>query len=163
MFQRDDYISWNQYFMSIAIVSAMRSKDPSTQVGACVVDSENNILSLGYNGAPRGFSDDDFNWGKGDPDVTKNKYPYVCHAELNAILNAARKGTSLCGATLYVTLYPCNECAKAIVQAGIKKVIYLDDKDHDKPLTGVSRKILAKTQVKVEKFNREDKEIKFKI
>ena len=115
------HISWNEYFMGIAQVVRARSKDPNTKVGACIV-KDNRILSTGYNGFPHGCSDEEYPWSKDDEDVTKNKYFYVTHAELNAILNARQ---SVEGATLYVTLFPCNECAKAIIQSGIKKVIYM--------------------------------------
>ena len=123
--KRNDYISWDEYFMGIAILSAQRSKDNNTQVGACIVDNHNKILSLGYNGMPTGCDDDKMPWEReGNPLDTK--YMYVCHAELNAILNA-QVGT-LHGARLYVTLFPCNECAKAIIQSGIKEIVYLSDK-----------------------------------
>ncbi len=121
---RTDYISWQDYFMGIAKLSAMRSKDPSTQVGACIVDQNNKIVSVGYNGMPYGIDDATANWGKlGEWQDTK--YPYVCHAELNAILNSPR---SVVGCRIFVTHHPCNECAKAIVQSGIKEVIYEDSK-----------------------------------
>ena len=123
--KREDYISWDEYFMGVAMLSGMRSKDPNTQVGACIVSDDNKILSIGYNGFPSGCSDDIFPWareGKG----LKTKYPFVTHGELNAILNY--RGGSLSGAKLYVSLFPCNECAKAIIQSGIKMVIYADDK-----------------------------------
>ena len=121
--KRTDYISWDEYFMSVAILAAMRSKDPSTQVGCCIVDNNNIILSTGYNGMPMGCSDDEYPW---DREGEETKYPYVVHAELNAILNAG--GKSLKGARLFVDLFPCNECAKAIIQSGISEVIYLRDK-----------------------------------
>ncbi len=121
---RKDYISWQDYFMGIAKLSAMRSKDPSTQVGACIVDQNNKIVSVGYNGMPYGIDDATAKWGKlGEWQDTK--YPYVCHAELNAILNSPR---SVVGCRIFVTHHPCNECAKAIVQSGIKEVIYEDSK-----------------------------------
>ena len=123
--KRTDYISWDEYFMGIAKLAAMRSKDPSTQVGCCIVGQDNKILSIGYNGFPRGCSDDEFPWAREGKDL-ETKYFYVTHAELNAILNF--RGGSLQGAKLYVSLFPCNECAKAIVQAGIKTVIYESDK-----------------------------------
>ena len=123
--KRRDYISWDDYFMSVALLSAKRSKDPSTQVGACIVDSNNKILSVGYNGMPSGCNDDEMPWGRvGRP--LENKYFFVCHAELNAILNS--KGKDLSGCRIYVALFPCNECAKAIIQSGISEVIYLSDK-----------------------------------
>ena len=123
--KREDYISWDEYFMAVAQLAGMRSKDPHTQVGACIVSQDNKILSMGYNGFPKGCSDDEFPWRReGDPYDTK--YFYTTHSELNAILNY--RGGSLEGATMYVTLFPCNECAKAIIQCGIKEVIYLSDK-----------------------------------
>ena len=123
--KRTDYITWDEYFMGIALLSAQRSKDNNTQVGACIVNHENKILSLGYNGMPTGCDDDEMPWEReGEP--VNTKYMYVCHAELNAILN--RSSGSLEGAKLYVTLFPCNECAKAIIQSGIREVIYLSDK-----------------------------------
>ena len=124
--KRTNYITWDEYFMSVAKLAAMRSKDPSTQVGACIVSQDNKILSMGYNGFPKGCSDDTFPWGKGDPDPYNEKYLYVTHSELNAILNF--RGGSLEGSKLYVNLFPCNECAKAIIQAGIRTVIYERDK-----------------------------------
>lgn len=124
--KRRDYISWDDYFMGIARLSSLRSKDPSTQVGACIVNAEHKILSVGYNGFPTGISDDLFSWEKVG-DFAETKYPYVCHAELNAILNYS--GGSLKGARIYVDLFPCNECSKAIIQAGIREVVYLRDKD----------------------------------
>ena len=124
MAKRSDYISWNEYFMGVAILAAQRSKDPNTQVGACIVSNDNKILSIGYNGMPLNCSDDDFTWERDTAD--DNKYFYTVHSELNAILNY--RGGSLEGSKIYVTLFPCNECAKAIIQCGIKEVIYLSDK-----------------------------------
>ena len=125
--KRNNYINWDEYFMAIAKLSAMRSKDPSTQVGACIVSNDNRILSIGYNGAPNGFSDDDFPWGR-EGNNLDTKYPYVCHAELNSILNYRRSKKDLENAKIYVDLFPCNECSKAIIQAGISEVVYLSDK-----------------------------------
>ena len=122
--KRNGYISWDEYFMGIAMLSAERSKDPSTIVGACIVSQDNRILSMGYNGAPRGLHDDKMHWQR-DGAFLDTKYAYVCHAELNAILNY--RG-DLTGSKVYVKLFPCNECAKAIIQAGIKEVIYKEDK-----------------------------------
>ena len=122
--KRKDYISWDEYFMGIALLSAKRSKDPNTQVGACIVSKDNRILSMGYNGAPRGLDDDLMNWSR-EGAFLETKYAYVCHGELNAILNY--RG-NLEGAKIYVGLFPCNECAKAIIQSGIKEVIYKEDK-----------------------------------
>ena len=138
--KRTNYITWDEYFMSVAKLAAMRSKDPSTQVGACIVSQDNKILSMGYNGFPKGCSDDTFPWGKGDPDPYNEKYLYVTHSELNAILNY--RGGSLEGSKLYVTLFPCNECAKAIIQAGIKTLVYECDKYADTPSTKASKRML---------------------
>ena len=123
--KRSDYISWDEYFMGVAKLSGLRSKDPNTQVGCCIVSADNKILSMGYNGFPRGCSDDDYPWGREGDDLD-TKYIYTVHSELNAILNYS--GGSLEGAKLYVSLFPCNECAKAIIQSGIKEVIYDCDK-----------------------------------
>jgi len=123
--KRTDYINWDEYFMGVAYLSGMRSKDPNTQVGACIVSDDNKILSMGYNGFPCGCSDDDFPWER-DGDTLETKYPFVTHSELNAILNY--RGGSLEGTKLYVSLFPCNECAKAIIQAGIRIVVYDSDK-----------------------------------
>ena len=125
MGKREDYIRWDEYFMGISKLAGMRSKDPNTQVGACIVGEDNKILSMGYNGFPNGCSDEDFPWER-DGDMLETKYAYVTHSELNAILNF--RGGSLAGSKLYVSLFPCNECAKAIIQCGIKTVIYDSDK-----------------------------------
>ena len=144
--KRQGYISWDEYFMGVAQLAAERSKDPSTQVGACIVDGEKRILSTGYNGFPHGCSDDEFPWNR-DESKGDTKYQYVVHAELNAILNAS--GKSLAGSTLYVGLFPCNECAKAIIQAGVKEVIYLSDKYKTTPNTVASRKMLNAAGIKL--------------
>ena len=125
--KRQNYLTWDEYFMAIAKLSAMRSKDPSTQVGACIVDKNNRILSIGYNGAPNGYSDDIFPWDR-EGNELETKYPYVVHAESNAILNYRGSRKDFEGAKIYVDLFPCNECAKEIIQAGISEVIYLSDK-----------------------------------
>ena len=138
--KRQDYISWDEYFMGVAYLSAMRSKDPNTQVGACIVSPENKILSMGYNGLPIGCNDDDFPWVRESESPLDNKYFYATHSELNAILNY--RGGSLEGAKMYVTLFPCNECAKAIIQSGIKQLIYADNKYKDTPSVIASRKML---------------------
>ena len=118
---RKDYLSWDEYFMAVAKLSAMRSKDPHTQVGACIVSNDNRILSIGYNGAPNGFNDEKFPWGReGNP--LETKYLYVVHAERNAILNYRGSRKDLENSKIYVDLFPCNECAKEIIQAGIKEV-----------------------------------------
>lgn len=126
--KRKDYLSWDEFFIGIAKLSAGRSKDPSTQVGACIVSKDNRILSIGYNGAPNGFDDDKFPWNREGECQNDTKYPYVCHAELNAILNYAGSRKDLIGSKIYVDLFPCNECAKVIIQAGISEVVYLSDK-----------------------------------
>ena len=135
--KREDYINWDEYFMGIAMLAARRSKDPSTQVGACIVSQDNIIISTGYNGMPKGCSDDEFPW---DREGEETKYPYVVHAELNAILNAS--GRDLRGSRLFVALFPCNECAKAIIQSGVKEVIYLSDKYAHTPTTIASKRML---------------------
>lgn len=122
---KKDWISWDEYFMGIALLSAYRSKDPSTKVGACIVDDQNKIVGVGYNGFPTGCNDEELPWDR-EGSFLETKYPYVCHAELNAILNSIHR--NLQGSRIYVALFPCNECAKAIIQSGIKKVIYLEDK-----------------------------------
>lgn len=126
--KRSDYIGWDEYFMGIALLSAKRSKDPSTQVGACIVNSEKKIVGVGYNGLPTGCDDDAFPWAR-EGDFLNTKYPFICHAELNAILNSISR--DLNGCSIYVDLFPCNECAKAIVQSGIKEVVFLEDKYAD--------------------------------
>ena len=145
MDKRKDYISWDEYFMGVALLASQRSKDPSTQVGACIIDTDNRILSTGYNGFPQGCSDDEFPWNR-DESLGETKYNYVVHAELNAILNAS--GKSLADAILYVALFPCHECAKAIIQSGIKEVIYLSDKYHETDSVTSSRKMLDAAGVK---------------
>ncbi len=142
--KRADYISWDEYFMGVALLAALRSKDPNTQVGACIVDRDNRILSTGYNGFPRGCSDDVFPWDR-EGEANETKYPFVVHAELNAILNAG--GRPLAGARIYVALFPCNECAKAIIQSGIREVIYLSDKYATTPGTLASKRMLQSAGV----------------
>ena len=117
-------IPWDQYFMAMAHLSAKRSKDPNTQVGACIVNAQKRVVGLGYNGFPKGCDDDEFPWER-EGEFLNTKYPYVVHAELNAILNSIQ---SLSGCTIYVSLFPCNECAKAIIQSGIRCVVYESDK-----------------------------------
>ena len=138
------HISWEEYFMGVALLSAKRSKDPSTQVGACVVNEDNRIIGIGYNGFPTGCSDADFPWGKSSENQLETKYPYVVHAEPNAILNCT---SSLKGATLYVTLFPCNECAKLIIQSGIKKVVYMSDKYRNTSSSIASRRMFDAANV----------------
>lgn len=154
--KRIDYISWDEYFMGVAILAGMRSKDPSTQVGACIVDDDNKILSQGYNGLPRGCSDDEFPWER-EGNTLETKYPYVVHAELNAILNS--RGTSLVGSKIYVALFPCNECAKAIIQSGIKEVVYLSDKYADTDMVKASKRMFSAAGVKMTKLEPKNKKI----
>lgn len=153
--KRQGYINWDEYFMGVALLAAQRSKDPNTQVGACIVSGENScygsnvIISTGYNGFPIGCSDDEYPWER-EGSSNETKYPFVVHAELNAILNA--HGKSLLGTKIYVALFPCNECAKAIIQAGIKEVIYLSDKYHDSDGSKASRRMLTSAGVKLSRF-----------
>lgn len=153
--KRQGYINWDEYFMGVALLAAQRSKDPNTQVGACIVSGENScygsnvIISTGYNGFPIGCSDDEYPWER-EGSSNETKYPFVVHAELNAILNA--HGKSLLGTKIYVALFPCNECAKAIIQSGIKEVIFLSDKYHESDGSKASRRMLTSAGVKLTRF-----------
>jgi len=149
MQKRTDYITWDEYFMGVALLSAKRSKDPKTQVGALLVSQDKKIVGLGYNGFPRGISDDEFPWDK-EGDYLDTKYPYVVHAEVNSILNAT---TSLEGATIYVTLFPCNECAKMIIQAGIKEVVYLSDEKALDLQTLASKRMFKAAGIKLRQYD----------
>ena len=142
-------ITWDEYFMGMAMLSSLRSKDPNTKVGACIADSEHKVVSIGYNGMPRGINDEALSWVNGED--LDSKYLYVCHAEFNAILNT-RHGGELRGCTLYVTLFPCNDCAKAIIQVGIKEVVYLDNKYENDLFTRASLKMLKLGGVKIRQF-----------
>lgn len=156
MKKRNNYLTWDEYFMSIAKLSSMRSKDPNTQVGACIVASDNRILSIGYNGAPNGYSDDNFPWDReGTP--LETKYLFVCHAEMNAILNYRGSRKDLEGAKIYVDLFPCNECAKLIIQSGIKEVLYICDKYADTDGVKASKNLFDTCGVKYRKLNFEEK------
>jgi len=159
--KRKDYISWDEYFMGVAVLSSERSKDPSTQTGACIVDEEKRIVGIGYNGFPRGISDEDLPWDR-EGNYLETKYPYVCHAELNAILNSTKE--SLKGCTLYATLAPCNECAKMIIQSGIKRVLFLSDKYADKDKFIAAKKLfdLAKIEYSQMKISRDKITLSFK-
>ena len=159
--KREDYISWDEYFMGVAILSGMRSKDPNSQVGCCIVSQDNKILSMGYNGFPKGCSDDEFPWERDAESPLDTKYLYVAHRELNAILNYS--GGSLAGAKLYVSLFPCNECAKAIIQCGLKEVIYDSDKYADTPATIASKRMMEAAGVTYRQYQRTGREIKFTI
>lgn len=158
MYERKDHISWDEYFMGIAFLSAMRSKDPNTQVGCCIVSPTNRILSVGYNGFPNGIPDEEFPWCREGED---NKYLYTAHSELNAILNY--RGGSLEGATLYVTLFPCNECAKAIIQAGIKTCVYADDKYAETPAFRASKRMLLRAGVRLVPYEAADHTITIRV
>ncbi len=150
--KRNDYLSWDQYFMGIALLSSMRSKDPNTSVGACIVDSDNKILSMGYNGMPHGCSDDEFPWDRDSEDPLNTKYLYVCHAELNALLNYT--GTNLKGARIYTTLFPCNECTKALIQSGIAEVIYMDNKYPDSPSVVAAKRMMKAAGIHYHSYDR---------
>ena len=159
--KRDDYISWDEYFMGVALLSGLRSKDPNTQVGCCIVSPDNKILSMGYNGLPRGCSDDDFPWTRDGEDPLETKYVYSTHSELNAILNYS--GGSLEGARMYVSLFHCNECEKAIIQSGIKEVIYDCDKYADTPSVIASKRMMSAAGVKFYQYHRTNREIKINL
>lgn len=156
MAKREEYLSWDEYFMGIAMLSAYRSKDPNTQVGACIVNGKNHIMSVGYNGLPLGCSDDEYPWER-DGDSLNTKYPYVCHAELNAILN--NNGASLEDCRIYVALFPCNECAKAIIQSGIKEVVYLSDKYAESASTKASKRMFDSAGVKYTRLDLKSKSV----
>ncbi len=158
--KRQDYITWDEYFMGIAILSGMRSKDPSTQVGACIVSNDNKILSMGYNGFPIGCSDDDFSWSR-EAKGLDSKYLYSTHSELNAILNY--RGGSLEGAKIYVSLFPCNECAKAIIQAGIKTIVFSCDKYADTEPVIASKRMLDAAGVRYYQYQPTGREVKFSV
>ena len=159
--KRTDYIGWDEYFMGVAKLSGMRSKDPNTQVGCCIVSQDNKILSMGYNGLPIGCSDDEFPWVREGEDPLETKYVYTVHSELNAILNY--RGGSLEGAKLYVSLFPCNECAKAIIQCGIKEVIYADNKYADTPSVKASMRMFDAAGVNYHEYHPTDKVIQIRL
>lgn len=159
--KRSDYLSWDEYFMGVAMLSGMRSKDPNTQVGCCIVSQDNKILSMGYNGFPIGCSDDEFPWEREGEDPLETKYVYSTHSELNAILNYS--GGSLAGAKLYVTLFPCNECAKAIIQCGIKEVIYDCDKYADTPGVQASKRMMDAAGVRYHQYHRTNRKVEISL
>lgn len=160
MSKRKDYITWDEYFMGIALLSGERSKDPNSQVGACIVSPDNKILSIGYNGFPVGCSDENLPWDR-EGEFLDTKYPYVCHGELNAILNYT--GTTLKGSRIFVGLFPCNECTKAIIQSGIKEIIYLEDKYADTDSVKASKMMLEMSGVKVTKYEPKGRIINLKV
>lgn len=160
MDKREDYISWDEYFMGVAQLSGMRSKDPNTQVGACIVSRDNKILSMGYNGFPNGCSDEAFPWAR-EGEEPETKYLFVTHSELNAILNY--RGGSLEGTKLYVSLFPCNECAKAIIQAGIRTVVYDSDKYKGTPGNLASKRMFDAAGVTYVPYSRTGREVKIRL
>ena len=157
----EDYISWDEYFMGVAMLSGMRSKDPNTQVGACIVSEDNKILSMGYNGFPKGCPDDEFPWEREGADPYETKYFYSTHSELNAILNY--RGGSLEGSKIYVTLFPCNECAKAIIQSGIKTIIYADDKYADTAAVRASKRMLRSAGIEIVRYQRSGRSLNVQV
>lgn len=159
--KRQDYLSWDEYFMGIALLSAQRSKDPGTQVGACIVGDDNRILSVGYNGMPIGCNDDDMPWDREGSSELDTKYPFVCHAELNAILNYT--GNKLKGARVYVSLFPCNECAKAIIQAGIREIIFLSDKYAESESVRASKRLFDLTGVTYRPYRPSHKSVTLEV
>ena len=156
--KRKEYLSWDEFFMGIAKLSAGRSKDPNTQVGACIVSEDNRILSIGYNGAPNNFDDDKFPWNR-EGEATETKYMYVCHAESNAINNYLGSRKDLRGSRIYVDLFPCNECAKDIIQAGIKEVVYLSDKYDGTDENLVSKHLFDSCGVKYRMMEKEHQKV----
>lgn len=154
--KKQNYLKWDEYFMGIALLSAKRSKDPNTSVGACIVSEDNKILSVGYNGMPIGCSDDDFPWER-DGSPLETKYVYVCHAEMNAILNYT--GTNMKGSKLYVTLFPCNECTKALIQKGITEIVYMSDKYADSDAVKAAKRMLDAVSIKYRTYQPLNQEI----
>jgi len=159
--KKQDYLKWDAYFMGIALLSAERSKDPHTSVGACMVSQDNKILSVGYNGMPRGCSDDTYPWRREADSDLETKYLYVCHAELNAILNYT--GTNMLHAKIYTTLFPCNECTKALIQVGISEVIYLSDKYADTSSVMAAKRMMKSAGVSYTKYQPVGKTISFDL
>ena len=149
--KRASVISWDEFFMRVAIAASMRSKDPKTQVGACIAGADQRILSVGYNGTPAGMGDDEFPW-EDSADPLLDKHSYVIHAETNAILNYRGSLRDFEGATIYVTLYPCKECAKVLAQAGIREVVYLNIKHEDTDYNDVARAVLERCGVAVRRM-----------
>jgi len=158
--KKTNYINWDEYFMGIALLSAERSKDPSTSVGACIVSEDNKILSVGYNGMPIGCSDDEYPWER-EGNGLDTKYFYVCHAEMNAILNYT--GTDMKNSKLYVTLFPCNECTKAIIQKGIKEIIYLSDKYSNSDATIAAKRMLSSAGIKVRAYSKQNRTVTLQL
>ncbi|MEG0338288.1 MAG: dCMP deaminase family protein [Oscillospiraceae bacterium] len=161
--KRADYISWDEYFMGVAMLSAERSKDNGTQVGACIVSEDNKILSMGYNGMPTGCYDDSMPWEREGKTALDTKYMYVCHAELNAILNRGQGDGALRGAKLYTTLFPCNECAKAIIQSGIAHVIYYADKYADTDAVIASKRMFDMVGIKYTQYQKSNRKVTLEL
>lgn len=159
--KRENYIGWDEYFMGIAMLSAERSKDNNTQVGACIVNQEHKIVAVGYNGMPIGCCDDEMPWERDGETALDTKYPFVCHAELNAILNS--NSASLSGCTLYVTLFPCNECAKAIIQSGIKKIVYRSNKYADSESSIASAFLFKKCGIEMKQYEPSNKTVAIEL
>ena len=159
--KKQNYLKWDEYFMGIALLSAERSKDPNTSVGACIVSQNNRILSVGYNGMPKGCSDDEYPWEREAESDLDTKYLFVCHAELNAILNYT--GTNMEHAKLYTTLFPCNECTKAIIQAGIDEVIYYSDKYADTSSVLAAKRMMKSAGVQYSQYTPADKHLTFQL
>ncbi|RNA16278.1 deoxycytidylate deaminase [Brachionus plicatilis] len=157
--KRQDYLDWDEYFLAVSILSSQRSKDPNTQVGACIVNEENKIVGIGYNGFPKNCSDDLLPWSRSSPNgsILDTKYPFVCHAEMNAILNKNEANLKNC--TIYVSMFPCNDCAKLIIQSGIKRVVFLCDKyAHTEP-TKASKIMFKMAGIQIEQFKPKRKRI----
>lgn len=158
--KRKDYLSWDEYFMAVALLSAQRSKDPNTQVGACVANNDHKIIGVGYNGFPWGCSDDVLPWAR-EGSYLDTKYPYVCHAELNAVLNSSVQNLKDC--RIYVVLFPCNECTKVIIQSGLQEIIYLSDKYAESDSVKASKRMLDQSNTGYRQFQSSGKEIKLEL
>ena len=159
--KNQNYLSWDQYFMGIAMLSSMRSKDPNTSVGACIVGTDNKILSVGYNGMPHGCSDDEYPWERDGENPLDTKYLFVCHAELNALLNYT--GTNLKGSRIYTTLFPCNECTKALIQSGIREVIYMEDKYQDTPSVIASKRMMKSAGISYRVYDSSQQDVHIRL
>lgn len=158
--KRENYISWDEYFMGVSLISAERSKDPNTQVGACIVNDKKRIIGIGYNGFPKGCSDDALPWDREGKSPNDTKYPYIVHAEANAILNSTKE---LENATIYVALFPCNECTKLIIQSGIKDIVFLSDKYAETDSVKASKRMLDMAKVKYRRLETKRKSIELKF
>lgn len=154
--KRKNYISWDDYFMWIALLSSKRSKDPWKRVGACIVNDKNKIIWIWYNGFPIWCSDDELPWNSEADDILDKKNTYVVHSEVNAILNSIEK---LDNSKLYVLLFPCNECAKIIIQSWIKEVVYLKEYRYTK-IVEATKRMFNLSWIKTRKLNPKEKEIK---